>query len=189
VTEVDFSEERCTNYCHYLFTRFGATNYSFGPGSLKTLFYCTFSSAKAGINQMTTNGVLTIDNDKVKGGYVRVPQPGRSVWSGTKFSFKTSSDLNLITNKIERVISKFDKMTSWKLPPPDQGKKQISYVLAENKRISDNIFDLSQVEANIAEIQSKEQRQIEALEYVLFYEETEIEEQKKIAEQFNVTWL
>jgi len=183
VTERPFSEERCNVYGEFLSTHFGAVFFAFEPGSIKTNFFCPFSRAKAGIYHIISNGALVIANDKIKRGHIRLPNPGSSVWSGTKYVFKTAAELESVTLKIEHGFSRIDKLYSWKLPAPTEHKKiRISYP-TENKEISQ-----AQVKDDVTEIE-KQERQVKALEYFLFYDEEIIVEQKKIAEEYNCPWL
>lgn len=88
------------SYVQYLGLHFGANSFLFTEGSVKVSFYCPYSGAKNGTDFLLKDG-LKVSGDEVKRGAVIIPRPGGSVWSGTRYSFKTMGEFQKIVPRIE----------------------------------------------------------------------------------------
>jgi len=110
-SNASFCHENAERYAKFFGVQFGALECLITEGSLNTRFYCPISRAKIGVEFMVRNQ-LRIDDDVVKKGEIIFPQPGKSVWAGTKYTFKNTEQLADASKRISDFLSKHEALRS-----------------------------------------------------------------------------
>jgi len=94
--------------------QFGAKGSHITEGSIKLRLYCTYSDGARGLNHLLNHG-LKIGDSTIKKGWLRVPEPGHDVYSGTIYKMrlrelpKTIEKLRILEKKEMTSFEKYIK--------------------------------------------------------------------------------